>query len=284
MAAGEFFGEMPVGKYTPFCHQCYDLVNRVREYAVKEVRPKMMTLKDVPDRNRARDVAIISLYVTVQGWLQTMENLNHPFDFQAVGSGARAVFERYLDLKWFEKFPEAEWIERYHKFGEVDRYLSAEKVVEHVALHADSKIDVSVYKAFLASVDAKEPLENLVARVWGKKSNGSPAWPNHHWTGAGDLAKRAEALGIECLDAYRELYPVMSWLVHSGPTSYLGRSFDTIESQVGWGYFFTFQHARAATITAVKLLGIDSIVENFNPTMQQWWEWRGDAIDTLPAD
>jgi hypothetical protein len=275
---------MAATPYTPFCHQCYDLVKRLNEYSTVEIFPKMRGLREQgarPDRNR--DAIIFGVYATVHAWLNTFENLNHSYDFQAVGTGARAIFERYLDLKWFEKFTGPEWLARYANFANVDRYLSAEKVVEHVKKNPSSKIETKVYVDFMAKVDAIEPLEVLVTRVWGKKPDETPCWPNFHWTGIKDLSQRAERIGPEAIDAYREIYPPMSWLVHAGPTAFLGRDFSEIETQIGWCYLFAFQLGRASAITAVKILGIRKIVADFDKAMNQLWQWRSDALATLPV-
>ena len=274
---------MPISPYTPFCNQCYDLVNKLRQYVFVEVHPKILALKEDKSRlNVKRDYSIFSLYLTIIAWLQTFENLNHSYDCQAVGTGARAIFERYLDLKWFEKFTGPEWVERYLTFPNVDRYLACEKVVNHTKQNPASKINTKVHTDFISTMDAREPLEDLVSRVWGKKPDNTPCWPNFHWTGIKDLSKRAEAIGPDTLDEYRELYPPMSWLVHSGPTAFLGRDFAELESMTGWCYFFAFQQARNSTIVVVNMLGIKDSVADFDKAMNQLWAWRADALATLP--
>ena len=184
----------------------------------------------------------------------------------------RCLFELYVDLKWLETFPTPKWVEKYLAFSNVDRYQAACKVVEHTQKHPDSGIDPKPYQKWIASADAlREPVEQVVARVWGTK-NGKPVWPKHHWTGIQQLSERAKEIGPACLDMYVELYSVLSWCVHSGPTAYHGKSLDEIEVAIGWSYSFAFQYVHSATIITTDLLGIQSAIPHFAAAMDTLWQ------------
>ena len=133
-------------------------------------------------------------------------------------------------------------------------------------------------------LNLKEPVELLVKRVWGARPGGEPQWPGFHWTGQGSLEKRAGLLGVEYQDAYRQIYPILSALVHPGPTAYLAKTFEQFEFHVGYAYFYTFKHAHDATSLAADLLGVASRVEGFKSSMQQLIEWLNDAMATLPPN
>jgi len=130
-------------------------------------------------------------------------------------------------------------------------------------------------------LNSKEPVEALVRRLWGAKPDGSAKWTKFHWTGQANLEERARLLGVEFHDAYRQIYPILSSLVHPGPTAYLRTSFEQFEFHVGYAYFYTFKHAHDATILAANMLGIASRVEGFESFMQQLIEWLNDAMKTL---
>ena len=271
-----------MGRYKPFCDECYDVMDKLHEYSYGTIVPQMLSLRlDTSRPERKRDAIISTSYITIDMWLQTFHNLNHSYDFQAVGAGARAVFERYLDLMWFEKFPDPNWLDCYAAFPDVDRYLSAKKVVQHVKDTAASKIDPRPFTDFMAKVDAREPFEDLVVRLWGRKPNGTPNRPIFHWTGIRDISERAGKIGPGTFDAYRQLYPAMSWLVHSGPTSFWGRDADHIEMQVGWCYFFAFQHAWAAAKIAIEILNIKIAIPRFDHMIDQLGQWHERSLATL---
>jgi hypothetical protein len=276
---------MPKTSYTAFCFQCHDLVKRIHSFATESVHPKMLALPN--DKSRCdvkRDVAIAITYLRILLWLRSLEKLDRTTDVQAVGAGARSILELFLDLKWFEKYPGPEWGERYSAFPNVDRYSAAQKAVEHKKNNHNSKIDPAPFQAFMDQLDAKQPTSSLVARVWdAKKKDGTPLWPSFHWTGAGNLSERARELGPACIDMYRQLYPVLSWLVHAGPTAFCSGSFADLEKYIGYAYFHTFLHAKDSTILACDLLGIRPHIDGFDASMEQFLEWQGDALATLPS-
>src|SRR4051794_38257333 len=125
---------MPQTRYTSFCHQCYDLIGRLHEFAVERVIPAMFELRhDMSRPDVKRDIAIVSTYARIIDWLDSLGRLNTTRDAQAIGAGARAVFELYLDIRWFDRFPEPEWGVRWAAFPDVDRYQAAQKAVNHAA-------------------------------------------------------------------------------------------------------------------------------------------------------
>ena len=276
---------MPETPYTIFCHHGYDLINRLWKFGTERLLPAMFEPRH--DKRRAdikRDIAVISTYSRILDWLGSLERLNKTSDAQAIGAGARSIFELYLDLRWFEKFSESEWAERWAAYPEVDKFQAAQKAVNHAANTPHSGLDATPHQGFMDRLNLKEPVEILVKRVWGARPDGEPQWPGFHWTGQANLEKRAGLLGVTYQDAYRQIYPILSSLVHPGPTAYLRKTFDQVEFHVGYAYFYTFKHAHDATSLAANLLGIASRVEEFEASMQQLIDWLNDAMATLPPN
>jgi hypothetical protein len=200
---------------------------------------------------------------------------------QAIGAGARCIFEHYLDLRWLQKFPAETWFERFRAFPDVDRYMAAQKVVDYKQHNPASQIDITLFQEFMSRADATEPMRDEVSRIWGADAKGNPRWPRH-WTGEGDVRRRAKQISLECEDAYVQIYPTLCALVHAGPTAEHG-DFAWLEKQVAFGYFYAFVHARAATRETCDLLGIRERVVGYEHRMQQLEQWEAEAMKKLIA-
>ncbi len=86
-------------QYTDHCNQTYQLVQEIRRFAEMRVEPAIAALPKNQQRTHTKkDVAIAFAYFKIAAWLHTFANLKHSYDIQAIGTGARAIFENYLDL------------------------------------------------------------------------------------------------------------------------------------------------------------------------------------------
>src|SRR5205085_2996120 len=140
-------------------------------------------------------------------------------------------------------------------FVDVDRYHAAKKVVDHKRRHPDSTVHAEPHQRKMDRLDAKELMEERVARVWGTDDKGKARWPRDHWTGVRSLRDRAQTIGMDCEDAYVEIYPTLCALIHSGPSPEHG-DLEWFEKQVAFGYYFTFRHAKMAVETFSDLLDL----------------------------
>jgi hypothetical protein len=205
----------------------------------------------------------------------TFEKLNATRDVQAVGTGARCVFEHYLDLCWLHRFPDEIYLERFWAYPDVDRYWAAKKLVDHKLANPTSKVDSAGRQQFMQRLDAKkEPIAAIVSRLWGTTNDGKPRWPKSHWTGVRNLRDRARTLGAEYEDTYLQIYPVLCALVHPGATPFAG-SFEWMEIQIGYGYFYMFHHAWRATEMTIEMLGIAPQIPQLNDfrfCLMKWLE------------
>jgi hypothetical protein len=269
---------MPVTRVTESCNHSHQLTQDVRSFMQQCVAPAITAHNaDSTRPSRKRDKAIECVYTRIATWLLTFEKLNAPRDMQAIGTGARCVFEHYLDLRWFERFPDECYMDRYWAFPDVDRYWAAKRAVDHKLATPASRIDVTHRQQFMDRLDAKnksETIPALVSRLWGTTKDGKPRWPKDHWTGMGNLRERAKALGPGYEDTYVQIYPTLCALVHPGATPYLG-DFEWLEVQVGYGYFYTFHHAWEATELTIDLLGIEQHVpqlDAFRFNLMKWLE------------
>lgn len=280
---------MPETEFSEYCGHMYRLVQRLLDFVDGAVIPTIdAQVRTRPVCMRRRDNAIQITFVRIVRWLKTLARLNSSHDVQAVGAGARGVFELYLDLRWFERFPQPEYVERFCAYPDVAMYLADLKVVEHKAKNPTSSVDTARQQAFMTSMDARPngTMEQRVGDLWGRNAEGEPRWPRSHWTGKGNLPQRAKELGLDCEDAYVQLYPTLCALVHPGPAPEVRESlsdFVWLEEQIGFGYLHTFENALAAAILTCDLLGVRQHVEGFDGAMRQFAEWKKEAMKTRPA-
>ncbi len=272
--------ETPV---TTFCHQAIGLLDEMGEFANAGALHALCLLKDDNSRqNRRLDATVYEAYARMVLWMRSLAKLRQTSDVQAIGAGARCLFEQLLDLKWLEQYPGPEWLERFREFPRVDRYNSARRILKYRNATPDSRISAEKFSEIMRVADQGESIAAVVGRVWGKNpSTGEPSWPKH-WTGEANILKRAEKLGTRFTDIYRETYPVLSWLVHSGSSALHGRDFEGIESYVGAGYLYAFEFSHEGTILACDILGIAGTTPGLEPKLKQLWEWHADAINALP--
>lgn len=272
---------------TTYCNHMYDLVQRVRHIILDDVVPvSEEQLRQRPRESRKRDNAIQITFMRIIRWLMTFEKLNSTHDIQAVGAGARGVFEHYLDLRLFERMPGEKYLDRFWAFPDVDRYRAAKKMVERKRADPDCKLDVTPQEQWMKQKDTPVPLAEKVAKLWGTHpKTGKPLWPGDHWSGEGKLPQRTKLLGADCEDMYVQIYSTLCALVHPGPTPVVGQKMDDfnwIEQQIAYGYFLTFMNARSSMILTCDLLKIREHVKRLDSRLQQLDRWTEEAKRHLP--
>ncbi|MEA2708186.1 MAG: hypothetical protein QOF78_787 [Phycisphaerales bacterium] len=214
-------------------------------------------------------------------------------DVQAVGAGARAIYELYLDLRWFKSKPDEVYLHRFREYSDVDRYMTGKKVVDR---RGDSNslltdADIQPIIAGLQALDEKArrkghaSMRDLVLKFWGANGVDEPKWPSH-WSGEGNLRSRAKAIGPECLDEYYQIYPTLCALVHPGPTPEVGLGLsDPLwrESLVSFSYGHAYRLARSATDIFIDLVEVRHHLKGYDAAVRQLDIWEQDAKRTMPA-
>lgn len=274
---------MPETSATPSCNHSYQLTQDLLLFVQGSVAPAILAQsKPSGDGSRMRDRAIEDVYVRIVLWLKSLKKLNETTDLQAIGTGARSVFEQYLDLVWLEKFNNEEQLNRFWAFPDVDRYAAAMKVVQHIAKSPGSKVSAGIYQRCMGELDAKhQTVPALVTRLWGESQPGKPKWPLH-WTGKNNLRERAAMLGPKYEDTYVEIYPTLCALVHPSPTPFAG-DFRWLEVQVGYAYFYAFKHALEATELVIRALGVAEAIPNLTAFRRDITQWMVEARTSFPA-
>ena len=205
---------------------------------------------------------------------------------QAIGVGARAIFEHYIDLKWLQTFPDELWFERFRVFATVDQYQSAKKTFDHAQNNQGrSLIDATQSENFMKRLDRAQPMCEVVGELWGRGKKGQPKWPEH-WTGM-SLRERTQAIdakvgNLYCEDMRVQMYPILSAFVHAGPGP---EHLDEVEREkhVAFAYCNAFLHAANATEVICDLLAIREHIVGFDQKMRELTEWHKQALQTLPS-
>lgn len=259
---------------TAFCNQAFDLLDRMRAFSGSAVLPAIAGLKAENSRtNRRQDATVYEAYARMGMWMKSITQLKATSDVQAIGTGARCLFEHLLDLKWLELNPGPEWLEKFNAFSRVDRYNSARKTLRYINENKKSQICADQFRRLIADLDKRESVKAAVCRIWGRDGNNEPKWPKH-WTGEANILTRSERMGTRFVDIYRGAYSGLSWLVHSGPSAFHGRGFDEIERCVGAGYIYAFDFSHEGTRLACDILGIAGTIPDFESTMAELMKWR----------
>lgn len=276
---------MPETRFTEVTSHHYQLIQDVRKFSNEYVQPVIDQLRhDKTRTNVNRDVAVSFAYFRLVAWMQSFEHLNHPYDVQAVTTGARALFEQHLDLVWFKVFAsDPKWVDRYWAYSDVHRYQTAQKVLKHKQDHPASSIDPKVYQDWINHCDKTEPMEQKVQKLWGTDKKGKTIWPKHHWTGIGDLRVRAEKLGPEYEDEYVKFYAILSALVHPGPTM-LGYDLERLEISVAFAYFHAFRHSYNSMLLLCELLTIEHLIPQLDAFKHTILKYINDAASTYPKE
>ena len=134
------------------------------------------------------------------------------------------MFEQWLDLKILANDSTGEAVTQYNEFVEIERYRVAKKLIEFADSHPTFTTDLSHQRRFVS-----EP--SWIARIGlvPKDASGRTRFLEH-WTGK-NVRQRAIDVGHE--DMYVEVYPLLSWHVHSGAVGTAGLSREALEASFG---------------------------------------------------
>lgn len=213
-----------------------------------------------------KEKAVVGCYYRTYAWMATLAVLRDPIHFQAVASGARSLFELWVDLKLLVDDSTGRNVERYHAFPRAVRFRAARKIVEFSDKDPSLKVGC-VHQRMLVSDPSKEQeIDSLVVRLWEKDKKGAPNYPRH-WSGKG-LAARIPPGATEMERIYSEHYPLLSWYVHSGSAGYAGLD----ENALRCCFALSHTIAQQASLGSIELMAKEMKI-------MQAVEWLPDAIE-----
>ncbi len=200
---------------------------------------------------KPKEKAILEVYTRIKLWVKTIIKLNNFYDFQGNASALRSVFELYLDLHLLERDIDEKLTRQYFDYAVVERYRSVSDISAFNKKHPELKPD-ALAEYILQSSFNQQDIINTIERNWGSpiKNNGKINFPKH-WTNK-TRYQVAKDLGPEFESLYLDIYPKLSWFVHSDPTGYQRMNDFVSITLLSYIYLVTLQLLEAATIICAK--------------------------------
>jgi hypothetical protein len=177
-----------------------------------------------------------------------MAALREEIHFQAAASGARGLFEIWVDLELLSKNLVENGVEKYRAFPKIERFRRALRIVEAGDRNPDIKINDSFHRQIANDLSKKQEIEALATKVWGVNKEGKPVYPDH-WSGK-NLRNRVDSCAKETKKAYYEDYARLSWYIHSGSAGYANLNKDALH------LVFAISHiiAQKAFLSSLKIV------------------------------
>jgi hypothetical protein len=233
------------------------------------------------------------VFIRIIRWLHSFENLNGDMHVQAIGAGARSIYELYIDLRWFKSQPDEKYLDRFREYTDVDRYLSARKVIDRKKKPVSQLTDDDIRPMLetMTSLDEKAAkrgfasMGDLVIKFWGSNGEGKPKWPRH-WSGVDRLDARTETIGAACADQHSFIYPMLCALVHPGPTPEVGMQLGDPawrERLVAFSLGQTYRLARCSTDLFIDLVELRAHLNGYDAACRQLDIWEQDAYREMPV-
>ncbi|HZZ43380.1 MAG TPA: DUF5677 domain-containing protein [Tepidisphaeraceae bacterium] len=268
---------LTITPYTECCNRYVHLISDIYQYFGNVFEPKVMALRnDSSRKNRAHDAAVGATVIQTYLWLGSLSRMNQIRDFLAIAAASRSLFEQHLDIAWLKTFDDPIWATRYWAYPAANRHTVANKVISHKAKTSTSTIDPRHHIEWVKNNPDADPLK---MKHW-TDGNGNPRNPGHHWTGIGDLRQRAKALGPRYEDTYLQLYPILSWLVHAGPTAICQGDIEEIEKHIAFALSTGVIQVNGIMLLATDILAIEDGLDELVDFVQGINEKLDDAFAT----
>jgi hypothetical protein len=226
-----------------------------------------------------REACLKGLWMRAYAWMQTLEKLNDPLDFQAISVGNRALLEITVDLILLhhDKTNESGWKMFWWNLSE--KLKASEQIVNFYTEQGLAVPDkYEAQEEFLRN--EKASVENMRTTLWPYKKN--PSKPVHpdRWTGSGnlfpDIEKADQLFGSVIKDDidstlveyYRTEYRKMNWRIHSGVTSFWNQPPQAYNLVCGFAIKWCADFGMLCTKIILNDFRFDAVLEG----LKQEWE------------
>ena len=211
-----------------------------------------------------KEQAIICTYYRMCLVMRAIKALNNVQHFQTVASTVRSLFELWLDIRMLAADSKGDLVRGYHAFPEIERYRVAEQLTSYANQHPGAiKLDLTPQITFLQN-------SAVTSRVVGSKIKsraGKLDFPSH-WSGVKSIRARAAKLGLEA--DYVEMYPLLSWYVHSGSTGVAGLSSEALESCFALCHRYAQRMFLDATVECARVTRIrEATIDHFGRWIEE---------------
>jgi hypothetical protein len=178
----------------------YTVLKSLNEFDKQEVRGVIAGLLAKTDRENC----YWGIYLRGKANVESLLCLKQVRDFQAIAMLTRSLFELSVDVKLIDVIPNA--VEKIHAFSQVEKLRAAKKIEDFKDTNPNSRVDATIYKAFITNNRARIDAEQATAWPGARKVE--------HWSGL-NLRDRVTRLGSQFLETYEVKYPQMSWYTHA---------------------------------------------------------------------
>ncbi len=209
-----------------------------------------------------KEKAIVITYFRLVLQLKALKLLNEYRNFQTVMACTRSIFEQFLDLKLIIENEISDAIDKFYAFYEIEKFRTAKGIVDFSIKNPTTKIRAKIQKQLVTKKGEAEKIENLKKKYWPKKKT------ILHWSGLG-VQKRAKLVGKEHEASYYQIYPMMSWYIHSGPSGHYDVNEDGLRAVFVRGHELSQAMFLEATVLVAKEFSLNKAAPNFYKNIEK---------------
>ncbi len=190
------------------------------QFDENEVRGIMRTIISPTDR----ETCFLAIYNRTAANVFSVSKLNGRQHFQAITMLARNLFELSVDIVLIDKIPAS--IEKMIAYVDAEKLRCARKIILFKKKHPGSKVEDSIYQAYVASQGARIDADKN--RLWpGLKRPNPEGWADMN------LKDRSVLAGLHYEEIYEVEQPRMSWQVHAGLTGVVNLKAESFDHMAG---------------------------------------------------
>lgn len=259
---GRYFGlnpedlpnQMDIGNSKAFATGLFQGAQIVAQY-MKD-RYKFISEAEGISETGYKTGCIKRLWLRAYLWMQTLERMNDPLDFQAISVGNRVLLEILVDLILLHHDKSHELAAKMFWWGESEKLKASEQIVTFYAEKGLSVPDEFEAQEIFYKT-RKSEIENMRRNLWPTRKN--PTSHPDRWTGNRNLfqdIERADQLygsvveaeiGSALVEYYRTQYRKMNWRIHSGVASLGDQPAEAFYLICGFGFKWCADFAMLST-------------------------------------
>lgn len=267
--------QMDVGKSKAFATGLFQGAQIVAQYMKDRYGP----ISEAEGRSETgyKTGCMKRLWLRAYLWMQTLERMNDPLDFQTISVGNRALLEFLVDLILLHHDKTYKLAAKMFWWGESEKLKASEQIVSFYKEQGLSVPDeFEAQKIFYKTEKAK--IEKMRETHWPNRKN--PSTHPNRWTGNSTLLediKEADQLygsvvkaeiGSTLTEYYRTQYRKMNWRIHSGVASMGDQPAEAFYLICGFGFKWCADFAMLST----KIILVDFELGVPPADLEQEWE------------
>lgn len=182
-----------------------------------------------------KDNAMFDAYQKMYLYLASLSKLDNKMYYQTVLNVVRSMFELFLDITCLNRDNDDIDTQKYFDYPQIARYKMSKKILEYLDKHPTVDIGgyfsidfISGMRACVNEMEGCGKAKKLKEKHWPDRNN----YPLY-WSG---MSCENFAADLEQTPKFLRIYPLYSWVVHSGPTGFKTLDVDTMECLFYYGH------------------------------------------------